>query len=136
MTKDPHVNVSNTSFQNYVNLVNYESTNVDTGLMQDSIDAEFVEEKVDSYYTEATITYNSEEEVQIQNIEEGQILEESMLEEETEFQGIDKCKIVELPDKQEIERCIDRETVASPEMPVRIACEQEECIEGEICDRS
>ena len=57
LTKDPHVNVSNTSFQNYVNPVNYESTNVDIGLTQDSIDTEFVEEKVDSYYTEATITY-------------------------------------------------------------------------------
>ena len=60
---------------------------------------------------------------------EGQILEEFMLQEEIKFQGIDKCKIVELPDKQEIERCIDRETVGSPEMPVRIACEQEECME-------
>ena len=67
---------------------------------------------------------------------EGQILEEFMLEEEIKFQGIDKCKIVELPDKQEIERCIDRETVGLPEMPVRIAYEQEEHIEEEICDRS
>ena len=67
---------------------------------------------------------------------EGQILGEFMLEDEIEFQGIDKCKIVELPDKQEIERCIDRGTVGSPEMPVRIACEQEEYIEGEICDWS
>ena len=58
-----------------------------------------------------------------------------MLEEEIEFQGIDKCKIVELPDKQEMERCIDRETVGLPEMPVRIAYEQEEYIE-EIWDRS
>ena len=32
---------------------------------------------------------------------EGQILEEFMLEEEIEFQGIDKCKIIELPDEQE-----------------------------------
>ena len=67
---------------------------------------------------------------------EGQILEEFMLEEEIEFQGIDKCKIVELRDKQEIERCIARETVGLPEMPVRIAYEQEECIEEEICNRS
>ena len=55
-----------------------------------------------------------------------------MLGEQIEFQGIDKCKIVELPDKQEIER----ETVGLPEMPVRIAYEQEECIEQDICDRS
>ena len=66
---------------------------------------------------------------------EGQILEEVMLE-EIEFQGIDKCKIVELPDKQEIERCADRETVGLPKMPVRIAYEQVECMEEEICDRS
>ena len=32
---------------------------------------------------------------------EGQILEEFMLEEEIEFLGVGKCKIVELPDKQE-----------------------------------
>ena len=137
---------------------------MDTGLTQDSVDTVFVEGKVDNYYTETTITCDSEEEVQIQNVEEGnimvdshdelhlwepeqipralirlsegQILEEFMLEEEIEFQGIEKCKIVELPDKQEIERCIDRETVGLPVMPVRIAYEQEECIEEEICDRS
>ena len=34
------------------------------------------------------------------------------------------------------ERCIDRETVGLPEMPMRIAYEQEECIEEEIYDRS
>ena len=34
---------------------------------------------------------------------EGQMLEEFMLEEGIEFQGIDKFKIVQLPDKQEIE---------------------------------
>ena len=61
---------------------------------------------------------------------EGQVLEEFMLEEETDFWGIDKCQTVELPDKQEIERCV------SPEMPVRMACEQEECIEEEIFIRS
>ena len=44
---------------------------------------------------------------------------------------MDKC-IVELPDKQEI----DREMVVLPKMPVRIACEQEECIEEEIFIRS
>ena len=120
--------INNTSSQNYVKPVNYAPINVDTGLTQDSVDTVFVEGKVDNYYTETTITCDSEEEVQIQNIEEGnimvdshdelhlwepkqiphalirlaegQILEEFMLKEETEFQGIDKCKIVELPDKQ------------------------------------
>ena len=37
---------------------------------------------------------------------------------------MEKC-IVELPDKQEI----DREMVVVPKMPMRTACEQEECIE-------
>ena len=66
----------------------------------------------------------------IVTLTEGQVLEEFMLEEEIEFQDIDKCKIVELPDKQEIERC------TSPEMSMRIACEQEEYIEEEICNMS
>ena len=40
--------------------------NVDTGLTQDSLDTVFVEGKVDNYYTEMTITCDSEEEVKIQ----------------------------------------------------------------------
>ena len=40
---------------------------------------------------------------------ERQILEEFMLEEEIEFQGIDKCKIMELQDKQELEESIKEE---------------------------
>ena len=44
---------------------------------------------------------------------------------------MDKC-IVQLPDKQEI----DREVVVLPKMPVRTACEQEEGIEEEIFNRS
>ena len=40
---------------------------------------------------------------------EGQVLEEFMLEEEIEFQDMDEC-VVELPDKQEI----DREIVFCP----------------------
>ena len=126
-------------------------------LTQDPVNtvSEFVEGKVDRCYIEPTITgnSNSEEEVQMQNIEgnitvdshdeiglweleqiphamvkltEEQILEEFMLEEEIELKGIDKCKMVE--------RSIDRETVEPPEMSVRIAYEQEECIEEEICD--
>ena len=160
LPKEPYDNINNTSSQNYVNPVNYAPMNVDIDFIQDSADTVFkvVEGKVDNYYTETTITCDSEEEVQIQNVEEGnimvdshdeldlwepehiphtvirfaegQILEEFMLEEEIEFQGIDKCKIVEIPDKQEIE------TVGLPEMPVRIAYEQEESIEGGICDRS
>ena len=123
LTKEPHDNINNTSLQNYVNPVNYTPINVDTDLTQDPIDTEFVEGKVDNYYMKTTITCDSEEEVQIQNIEEGnimvdshdeldlwepeqiphafirftegQILGEFMLEEEIEFQGIAKCKIIE-----------------------------------------
>ena len=51
--------------------------------------------------------------------------------EEIEAQEMEKC-IVELPDKQEI----DREMVVLPKIPVRMACEQEECIEEEIFIRS
>ena len=80
---------------------NYESINVDLHLTQDLVDTEFMEES------------NSD-----------------MLEEEIEFQDIDRCKIVELPDKQDIER------YTSPEMAVRIVYEQEECIGEEICDVS
>ena len=133
LTKDPHVDVSITSSQNYVNPVDYESINEDTDLTQDPENnvSEFVEGKVDRCYIETTIigNSNSEEEIQIQNIEdgniivdlhdeidlceleqiphamvtEGQILEEFMLEEEIVFQGVDKCKIFVLPDKQDIE---------------------------------
>ena len=40
--------------------------------------------------------------------------------------------IVELPDKQEI----DREMVVLPKIPVRMACEQKEYVEEEICNMS
>ena len=46
---------------------------------------------------------------------EGQVLEEFMLEEDIDFQERDNCKIVELPDKQEI----DREMVVCPNMSVK-----------------
>ena len=77
LTKEPHDNINNTSSQNYVNPVNYAPTNVDTGLTQDSVGTVFVEGKVDNYYTETTITCESEEEVQIQNIEEVNITVDS-----------------------------------------------------------
>ena len=51
-----------------MNPVNYAPINVDTDLTQDSVDTEFVEGKVDNYYTETTITCDSEEVVQIQSI--------------------------------------------------------------------
>ena len=52
-----------------MNPVTFAPINVDTDLTQDPIDTEFAEGKVDNYYTESTITCDSEEEVQIQNIE-------------------------------------------------------------------
>ena len=122
LTKEPHDNINNTGSQNYVNPVNYAPINVDTGLTEDSVDTVFVEEKVDNDYTETTIACDSEGEVQIQNIKEGNITIDShdeldMWEPQTnttctyktcrrtntrrvyvrrrdEFQGIDKCKIV------------------------------------------
>ena len=60
-----------------------------------------------------------------------------MSEEEIEFQDIDRCEKVELLDEQYIEECINREKCAikSLEIPVRMACEQKECIEEEVCNK-
>ena len=57
-----------------------------------------------------------------------------MLEEETDFQGIDGCKIVDVQDELEIEECIDSKIVGMPNIPVTVAYEQEECIKEEISD--
>ena len=51
--------------------------------------------------------------------------------EDVEAQEMDIC-IVELPNKQEI----DREMVVLPKMPVKTSCEQEECAEKELCNMS
>ena len=129
LTKDHHNNISNTSSQNYVNPVNYKPMNLDTGLTRDPVHTvfKFVEGKVDNYYTEHLITYDSKEEVQFLTIDESktvdsqdeldlweplempyiptriadeQVIEEFMLEEEeTDFQSIDEWKTVELQDK-------------------------------------
>ena len=56
--------------QKAVSPVNYAPIKADTDLTQDSVDTEFVKGKVDNYYTETSITCDSEEKVQIQNIEE------------------------------------------------------------------
>ena len=72
-----------------------------------------------------------------------QVIEEFMLEEEeTDFQSIDECKIVELQDKQEIEECIVSEPVEVPDMSITVVEEQEieesinkeECMKEEISD--
>ena len=55
-----------------------------------------------------------------------------MFEEDIDFLERDNCKIVELPDKQEI----DREMVVWPDMPVETSCEQEECAEMKTCNVS
>ena len=79
LMKDPHVNVSNTGFQNNVNPVNCEPVDFDTGLMQDSVCTviEYVEGKVDNYYTETPVTFDSKEE------------------EDIDFHRIDVCDMVE-----------------------------------------
>ena len=60
-----------------MNPINYAPINVSTGLTQDPVHTVFVEGKVENCYTETTITCDSEEEVQIQNIEEGNIMVDS-----------------------------------------------------------
>ena len=145
LTKDPHVNISsNTSLQNYVNPVNYESTNAGLELTQEAVDTEIIEESDSNSDSEEGIQildlgeYEIIDELDFRELEqiphlmvklmEEQVLEEFMLEEETDFQDIDKCKMVE--------RGIDRKLVNPPEISVRMACEQEECIEEEIFIRS
>ena len=166
LTKDIYDNIGSTSSQSDVNSVNYEPENLGTGLTQNSDSEESIEVvgdgeepiesieginvcdtvelqdlpcrivEVDMQDFPTTIVDELElwESIEIPGIPislaEGQVLEEFMLEEETDFWGIDKCKIVELPDKQEIERCV------SPEISVRMACEQEEFTKEEIFDRS
>ena len=92
-TKDPHVNISNTSSQNY------ESMNVDTDLIQDPINtvSEFIEGEV-----QIQNIVDSHDEIGLWELEqiphttvkliEGQVLEEFLLEEEVELQGIDNVK--------------------------------------------
>ena len=60
-----------------------------------------------------------------EKLTEGQVLEEIMLEGDTDFQEKDNCKNIELPNKQEI----DREMVVWPNMSVETSCEQKECVE-------
>ena len=48
-----------------------------------------------------------------------------------EAQEMEEC-IVELPDKQEI----DREIVVLPNMPEKTSCEHEECVEMKTCNMS
>ena len=133
-TKD---NFSNASSQNY------KSINAGLEVTQEAVDNEIIEESDSGSDSEAGIQILDLGECEIIDeldfrelgqiphvmvkLTEGQVLEAFMLEEEIEFQEMDKC-IVELPDKQEI----DREMVVLPEMPVRTACKQEECIEEEI----
>ena len=105
LTKEPHVNVCITSSQNYVNPVNYESTNVGTSLTQESVDTEFIEEKVDNYYTTTPVNFGSKEE------------------EDTGFHRIDVCDMVELQDfpttiMDELELW---ESIEIPDTPIRLA---------------
>ena len=154
LTKDPYDNISNTGSQNNVNPVNYKPIDLDTGLTQDLVHTvfEFIEGKLDNYYIQCTITYDSKEEVQFLSIDESktvysqdelelwepveipdiptritdeQVIKEFMLEdEETDFQSIDECKIVELQDKWEMEEWVVSEPVEVPDMSIRVIEEQ------------
>ena len=67
LAEDPHVNITNnTSSQNYVNPVNYESINARLELTQESIDTEIIEESNSS----------SEEEKQFLDLGECEIIDE------------------------------------------------------------
>ena len=145
LAKDSHLNVSSVISQNY------ESINADLDLTQESVDTKYIEE--------SNSDSDREEEIQILDLSKCEIIDEIdlreleqiphamvkegklegfMSEEEIEFQDIDICKKVELPHEQGIEECIDRKkcVIRLLEIPVRIAYEQEECIEEEICDMS
>ena len=168
LTKDDHDNISSTSLQSDVNLVNYGPENLDTGLTQNSDSEEIIEvvgdgeeliesiERIDVYdrveiqdLPYGTVAVDVQDlpyftvEVDVQDLQDlpTKIIDELELsdicliekyildEEEIEFLEMDKC-IVKLSNEQEIERC------TSPEMSVKMACEQEEFIKGEICNRS
>ena len=64
------------------------------------------------------------------------ILEEFMLEEEIEVQSIGKCKLVELPDDQEIHESVVNDLVEKPDLSIKFIEEQEieESIKEEVSD--
>ena len=80
LRRDPQDNISNTSSQNNINPVNCEPLDSVTGFTQDSVDNEFIEGKVDNYYAETPVTFDSKEE------------------EDTDFHRIDVCGMVEVQD--------------------------------------
>ena len=148
-TEDPHVNIGNMSSQNY------ESISAELELTQEAVDTEIIEEGDSNSDSEEGIQILDLGECEIIDeldfseleqiphvtvkLTEGQVLEEFILEEKTDFQDIDQCKmvergidrkVVELSDEQKLER------YTSPEISVRIACEEEECIEEDIFIRS
>ena len=122
-TEDPHVNVTiNTSSQNY------EFMNAELEITQEVVDTEIIEISDSDSEKEVQVLDLCEceiiDELDFRELEqipqvmgkltEGQVLEEFMLEEDIDFLERDNCNIVELPDKQEI----DREMVVWPDMPV------------------
>ena len=112
-TEDPHVNIGNTSSQNY------ESISAELELTQEAVDTDFIEESDSNSDSEEGIQILDLGECEIIDeldfseleqiphvtvkLTEGQVLEEFILEEETDFQDIDQCKMVE--------RGIDRKVV-------------------------
>ena len=133
LAKDQHENISNTNSQSSVNPVNCELINLDTSLTQDlqenvesaqsfGVPAKIIEGKIDDY----SVTSQHEENIQdidIYDIVEmpnipiritdDQVIEEFMLEEEIDSQGIDECKTeklqdipIEVANEQELEECM------------------------------
>ena len=122
-TEDPPVNVtSNESPQNY------ESKNAGLEVPPEAVDTEIIEisdsdseaeiQNLDLCECEIIDELDFREQEQILQVmvklTEGQVLEEFMLEEDTDFQEKDNCKNVELQDKKEIHK----EMVVWPDMPV------------------
>ena len=136
LMEDPHVNVSGTASQKY------ESINAGLELTQESVDTEIIEDSnidseegiqnLDPGECEIIDELDFRELEQISHVTvkltEGQ---EFMLEKEIEFQEMEES-IVELPDKQEI----NRQLIVLSKMPVKTSCEQYECVEMKTCDIS
>ena len=144
------------------NIENSDSIDIDTGLPQNydpgwARDSQKITEVIDliemsgdsegevqSLSTDESRTVDSQDELDLWEPEhiphtvirfaKGQILEEFMLEEEIKFQGLDKCKIVQLPDEQEINECAVSELIGNADLLVRFIEKQEteESIKEEV----
>ena len=148
LAKDQHNHISNTNSQSRVNPLSYDPINLDIGLTQDlqenvesvqsiSIVTTSIEGKVDDYPIQHSVISSHEENIQDidiydvvempnipARITDDQVIEEFMLEEETDSQGIDECKTetlqdisIEVANKQELEECMQEEVVSDMTLP-------------------